>query len=245
MRRVRVIATIVATIVATLLSPYISLGQNSIIEFEESSHYFGNIRESGGVVSCLFVCKNVGENPLLIDEVRTGCDCTTAEWREEAIAPGESDTITVHFNPRGLPGKFIKSIAVFANTSPSATTLTIRGYVIPREEGEEDALPEEASGVELNDGSSESVDESGNDSVVNGDVNAKGTTNVNGIRNRNRSADGVSEDDSGSVSGSGRGHDKSRESGITNESGGESANVESSTNSKREGKRLRERRAKN
>ncbi len=194
MRTARVIATFMVTIVATLLSPYISLGQNSIIEFEEPSHYFGNIRESGGVVSCLFICKNVGDYPLLIDEVRTGCDCTTAEWHEEEIAPGGSDTITVHFNPKGLPGKFIKSIALFANTSPSATTLTIRGYVIPREEGEEDALPEEASGVELGDG-------------------------LGG------SADCISEEEGSQIE--------------------ESANAERATNSKREGKRLRERRAKN
>ncbi|MBP3419319.1 MAG: DUF1573 domain-containing protein [Marinifilaceae bacterium] len=122
-------------ITLALISSITTYAQKTNITFNETSHYFGNIPEREGEVKYSFICTNNGTHPLTISEIRTGCKCTTCEWEEKSIAPGESGTITAIFDPEGLPGKFIKSIAVFANTTPSVSTLTIRGYVIPQKSG--------------------------------------------------------------------------------------------------------------
>lgn len=136
-------------ITLALISSITTYGQKTNITFNKTSHYFGNIPELEGEVKYTFVYTNNGSNPLTISEIRTGCKCTTCEWDEKSIAPGESGTITAIFDPEGLPGKFIKSIAIFANTTPSVSTLTIRGYVIPQKSGPFGDFPVKMGNIRL------------------------------------------------------------------------------------------------
>ena len=46
------------------LLPLFLFGQRAKIEFETTMHNFGNISESGGMVSYDFVFKNTGNSPL-------------------------------------------------------------------------------------------------------------------------------------------------------------------------------------
>ena len=131
----------ILTILIALTITIVAEAQKTEISFSENSHYFGNIPEKEGQVEYKFTYTNKGTAPLVINEIRTGCDCTSCEWKKEPIAPGQSGTITAIFDPEGLPGKFIKSIAVFANTTPSVHTLTVRGYVIPQKSGPFDNYP--------------------------------------------------------------------------------------------------------
>lgn len=140
----------ILTILIALTITIVAEAQKTEIEFSKNSHYFGNIPEKEGVVEYKFTYTNKGSVPLIIDEIRSGCDCTSCEWDKTPIAPGESGTITAIFDPEGLPGKFIKSIAVFANTTPSVHSLTIRGYVIPQKSGPFDNYPFRIGDIRLN-----------------------------------------------------------------------------------------------
>lgn len=143
MRRLLTILTL------TMLMPLCLVAQKTNITFATTSNYLGNVPEREGEIKSVFEFTNSGNAPLIIDEIRTGCDCTTCEWEKESIAPGESGKITVIFDPEGLPGKFIKSIAIFANTTPSVSTLTIRGYVIPQKSGPFSGFPTKMGDIRL------------------------------------------------------------------------------------------------
>lgn len=109
----------------------------AVILFNEQRHDFGDIQENLGEVTHNFVFRNAGNEPLVISKVRTSCGCTVPEYSEVPIAPGDTGSVKITFNPAGRPGKFSKPIYVHTNTTPERTILRIIGNVV-----QEDAVPD-------------------------------------------------------------------------------------------------------
>lgn len=109
--------------------PLIAFSQKAKIEFEETTHNFGTVSETGGQAVTEFKFKNTGSVPLILTNVKAGCGCTTPEWNRQPIAPGESGAIKVSYNPSGRPGIFSKTVTVNSNAENAVTSLTIRGNV--------------------------------------------------------------------------------------------------------------------
>lgn len=106
---------------------------NAKIEFEETEHDFGTFKESDGVQTTDFIFTNSGNVPLILNNVRASCGCTTPQWTREPIAPGENGTIKVSYDPKNRPGTFNKTVTVQSNASNAALTLRILGKVEERE----------------------------------------------------------------------------------------------------------------
>ena len=100
-------------------------------EFEESVFEFGQISQ-GEKVTNTYKFTNVGGAPIIIKDVKVGCGCTVIDsWPKEAIAPGGTGEIEVHFKSEGKKGKIIKKVSIVANTAPTATTVVIlKGEVL-------------------------------------------------------------------------------------------------------------------
>ena len=75
--------------------------------------------------------------PLIINDVKASCGCTTPEWTREPVLPGKTGTIKVSFNPKSRPGSFNKTIQVNSNADVPSVTLAIQGVVIPVDQVEE------------------------------------------------------------------------------------------------------------
>ncbi|OFY71104.1 MAG: hypothetical protein A3G23_14945 [Bacteroidetes bacterium RIFCSPLOWO2_12_FULL_37_12] len=131
----------------TFLSPLFLVTQlataqtNAVMNFEKSTHDFGNIKEEGGPYEYTFKFVNTGTEPVVISNVKASCGCTTPSWSKEPVLPGKSGSITASYNSMGRPGKFTKNITVTSNTEPATTTLTINGEVTPRPKGPADWYP--------------------------------------------------------------------------------------------------------
>lgn len=123
---------------STLLLPFFVLtlaaapafAQQGKIVFEEDGYKFGEVEE-GEAARHVFTFRNEGDAPLRVLSVVPSCGCTTPDWTEEAVAPGETGAITVVYDSYGRPGPFQKSIAVRSDGEPRLTTLYISGEVIP------------------------------------------------------------------------------------------------------------------
>lgn len=109
--------------------PFMVFAQKANLSFETTSHNFGFISEKAGKVAWEFKFKNTGKAPLILTNVRSGCGCTTPEWSRKPVAPGESGSVKVIYDPRNRPGAFIKSITVNSNASNPVVSLTVRGNV--------------------------------------------------------------------------------------------------------------------
>lgn len=96
--------------------------------FQEDTFEFGLIEE-GEKVNHVFTFTNVGKTPLIINDVKVGCGCTTPKFDKRPVNPGEKGTIEVGFNSAGQRGKQHKIITVQSNGQPSETILHLKGEV--------------------------------------------------------------------------------------------------------------------
>lgn len=102
------------------------------IVFTTLEHDFGSFKEEDGLQSYSFVFTNRGSTPLILNHVYASCGCTTPEWTQKPVAPGEKGFIKVIYNPQGRPGPFHKTITVSTNAENEQTILRIKGIVEAR-----------------------------------------------------------------------------------------------------------------
>lgn len=119
------------------------------IVFKKEVHNFGQIKEGGGNVTHKFEFTNVGGSPLVINDVKASCGCTTPSWTRKPIMPGKKGYVNVTFNPSNRPGDFNKSIVVRTNGTKNITVLRIKGSVKPKERTIADRYPTKMGDLRL------------------------------------------------------------------------------------------------
>ena len=130
MKRFLQVGTLFFIVLFTLSA---SAQQNAVISFNETNHDYGTFKESDGIQTATFVFKNDGDVPLILNNVRASCGCTTPEWTREPVPPGKSGEIQVSYNPRNRPCSFTKSVTVQSNAKNATVVLQITGKVEERE----------------------------------------------------------------------------------------------------------------
>lgn len=100
------------------------------IQFKESGHDFGTIKAGTDTLWYNFSFTNTGNEPLQIQDVKTSCDCTLAQWPKTPIMPGKTAIVRGGFKIENKSGVFEKNIIVITNTSPATTILSIKGNII-------------------------------------------------------------------------------------------------------------------
>lgn len=112
------------------VSIVISWGQQMKPNFsiDDMTHDFGEIADNEVAIHT-FSFTNSGSQPLIINNIRASCGCTTPEWSKEPIVPGAKGFIKVKFDPKGRSGPFDKSVTVHTNSDPSVTVLRISGNI--------------------------------------------------------------------------------------------------------------------
>ena len=99
------------------------------LKFDKLTHDFGKVKEETDNKT-VFRVTNTGNYPLIIDDVKASCGCTTPSKPTKPIAPGKSDKIEVVFHPNeGQLNKQSKTVRVTANTEPKETVLKISAFV--------------------------------------------------------------------------------------------------------------------
>lgn len=114
---------------------------SNVISFEEKVCNFGEISESKGKVSHTFVFWNRGKMPVAIDDVASGCGCTTADYTKEPVRAGGKGKVTITYNPQYRPGFFSKEVVVFSNNRKNINRVWIKGDVIPYRHPVEEDYP--------------------------------------------------------------------------------------------------------
>lgn len=104
------------------------------LKFDKLTHDFGKVKEETDNKT-VFRVTNTGKFPLIIDDVKASCGCTTPTKPTKPIAPGKSDKIEVVFHPNeGQLNKQSKTVRVTANTEPKETVLKISAFVEKRQD---------------------------------------------------------------------------------------------------------------
>ncbi len=99
------------------------------IQFEELKWDFGR-KKQGEILTHTFRFENVGDEPLVIERVRTSCGCAAASPSKKKFNSGEKGEIEVTFNTQGYYGEQNKFIYVESNDpSESVKQLMITASV--------------------------------------------------------------------------------------------------------------------
>lgn len=104
----------------------------AIITFEETTFDFGRIKE-GDVINHEFKFKNTGNKDLFLLYHQATCGCTVPTFSKDPYKPGASGSLTIAFDSKGKKLSQNKKIKIYSNTFPNMTTLTLKGYVMPKE----------------------------------------------------------------------------------------------------------------
>ncbi len=136
--------------IALMCLQLVALAQEKgVMEFVETDHDFGEIKEVDGPATYEFVFENTGNQPIIISRVKASCGCTTPGWSKEPVLPGEKGFIKAQYNPRNRPGTFRKTLTVTSNADPSVLYLYIKGKVIPRIKTPEERMPYLVGGLRM------------------------------------------------------------------------------------------------
>jgi hypothetical protein len=110
------------------------------IQFEKESHDYGTI-ENGANGDCTFTFKNIGNAPLILENVKGSCSCTVPNWTSEPILPGNTGEIAVHYNTNNS-GSINKSVTITSNAVNEAVKVVrIKGNVLPAKETAAESTP--------------------------------------------------------------------------------------------------------
>ena len=90
---------------------------------------FGEISQ-GQTVPHIFKFKNDGDDPLIIDRVRSSCGCTAVLLSDKTLAPGESGEIKANFDSTRFRGAVTKTITLYNNDPVQPVKkLSIKGNI--------------------------------------------------------------------------------------------------------------------
>ena len=89
--------------------------------------YYGKINK-GADGERIFVFTNIGDAPIIIQNVQSSCGCTIPEKPEKPVMPGEKGEIKVSYDTKRVGG-FSKQITILSNAKTARKTLKIKGYV--------------------------------------------------------------------------------------------------------------------
>lgn len=92
-----------------------------------TEHDFGDLAHLKPVAHT-FRFKNISDHPLVIDNVRPACGCTTPDWTTRPILPDSTAEIKIEYDARDQ-GYFRKSIKVYVSGQRKAEKLWIEGFV--------------------------------------------------------------------------------------------------------------------
>ena len=115
------------------------------VRWLETRHDFGAFDEDLGPVSTVFKLVNTGDSPVSILSAHASCGCTSPQYTRDPIAPGDTATITVTYDPAGRPGRFTKYVGVELSDDLPKVKLYVSGTVVGNIRSIEGRFPIEAT----------------------------------------------------------------------------------------------------
>ncbi len=107
----------------------LALAEGAKMSVEQADYDFGQIFQ-GEKVEHTFRFQNSGDEPLIIDRVRSSCGCTAALLSTKIIAAGDVAELKTTFDSARFSGAVVKTIYLYSNDPvQQVTELHLRGTV--------------------------------------------------------------------------------------------------------------------
>lgn len=97
------------------------------ISFDKTVLDFGTLK-IGAVKTIKVGFTNTGKKPLILDNVKSNCDCTEVQWSKTPVMPGKKGFITVKYTAKHK-GLISKWVTVDSNAENDRVVLKTKGEV--------------------------------------------------------------------------------------------------------------------
>ncbi|MDE6022192.1 MAG: DUF1573 domain-containing protein [Muribaculaceae bacterium] len=132
------------------LSTSISYAQiEKTLKFLPEEVDFGLIREENGKVTRYVKAVNISKTPTFIISARTSCGCSSVDYPDKQIAPGDTVVISVTYDPVNRPGKFLKTAKIYTGKERIGNSFKLKGNVIPSKKNLDRAYPVKSGKLRL------------------------------------------------------------------------------------------------
>ncbi len=142
----------ITTVAVVFITLGLALAQQNgpHIAFDKVVHDYGKIKEDGGIAKYKFEFTNTGSAPLIVNNIRATCGCTSSEHTKKPVNPGEKGFVSAEYNPKNRPGPFSKTLRVYSNSAENPNVvLRIKGNVEPKPRSIADDYPRKLGPVRL------------------------------------------------------------------------------------------------
>ena len=102
---------------------------DSRVKFKSETIDFGTAKQNKPV-TVQFVFTNTGTTPLVIENARPSCGCTTPNYTQEPVLPGKEGKITATYNA-AVVGQVSKTVSVKFKGIDQELDLHLTGKVEP------------------------------------------------------------------------------------------------------------------
>ena len=111
-----------------MLVSSLSVSAKPVLELSEEIVDFGAVRLDPTVHRKNLLVKNVGDEPLVINQVSSTCHCVETEWSVKPIEAGASDSIKIEFTP-DVSGVVSKKLIIYSNAQNRRTSFRVKAMV--------------------------------------------------------------------------------------------------------------------
>lgn len=113
-----------------LLLSVLSVSAKPVLKLSEEIVDFGTVilDHSQTAHAKMLEIKNVGDEPLVINQVSSTCHCVETEWSVKPIEPGASDSIKIEFTP-DVSGVVSKKLIIYSNAQNRRTSFRVKAMV--------------------------------------------------------------------------------------------------------------------
>ena len=144
-----VVLTLTSGAALSALSPVAYAQIQKTLRFIPDNVDFGVVREDDGRISRTVKAVNITSDSLFIISARTSCGCSAAEYSDAMIAPGDTTTVTLTYDPLNRPGKFLKTAKFFTGKERIGNSIKMCGTVIPSRRNLERSYPDKVGQLRL------------------------------------------------------------------------------------------------
>lgn len=100
-----------------------------VIKFDKPTQHMGFVHK-GDTLRMEYMFTNSGDQPLVINETKVECGCTTADKPEQPIEPGKQGVIKVSFNTSPTIDRQDRTVTVISNASNSPSVIRFKCVVL-------------------------------------------------------------------------------------------------------------------
>lgn len=121
--------TVVTLIMVVLAGISTMTAQNTPkFQFKAETIDYGEIKK-GSDGTRVFEFENIGNAPLIIENVYSSCGCAVPSWPKSPIAPGGKGEIVVKYNTE-IVGPIRRTISIYSNADEATKAIKIKGKVL-------------------------------------------------------------------------------------------------------------------